>query len=59
VPVPWSPFLSPFIVGAITLDIRGVINDRTSAEVDASRGARELDMYYDNTLHLKRAIAET
>jgi len=41
------------------LTVSGVINDRTSAEVDASRGARELDMYYDNTLHLKRATAET
>ena len=47
------------IVGAIILDICIVINDRPPAEVDASRSVQTFDMFYDNILHLKRAIAKT
>ena len=47
------------IVGTIILDICRVINDRPPAEVDASRSVQTFDMFYDNILHLKRAIAKT
>ena len=47
------------MVGAIILDIFRVINDWPPAEVDASRSVQTFDMFYDNILHLKRAIAKT